>query len=263
MRHLKLRSRNFSCEPLKQIETPIPVIYRMGSVTPLNKIFKRKIPKRYLEINSVQACRISGDKYLMKKRFNHARIKSAPWFTINGRDYNNQRILHYLNKWNTIIAKRYNSSKGKGIYLIKSIEDYLKFRTQIQAERYYVEDFIFERYYTYTKEYRIHVTKDKCFYACRKMLIENAQDRWHRHGNNSVFIYEENPKFDKPQNWDEIVNECINALKALRLDIAAFDVKVSKKGDFIIMESNSAPALGERGIQEYTKIIKEWIDLNI
>jgi hypothetical protein len=29
------------------------------------------------------------------------------------------------------------------------------------------------------------------------------------------------------------------------------------------MESNSAPALGERGIQEYTKIIKEWIDLNI
>lgn len=263
MRHLKLRSRNFSCEPLKQIETPIPVIYRMGSVTPLNKIFKRKIPKRYLEINSVQACRISGDKYLMKKRFNHARIKSAPWFTINSKDLNNQRIRHYLSKWKTIIAKRYNSSKGKGIYLIRSIEDYLKFRIQIQAEHYYVEDFIFERYYTYTKEYRLHVTKDKCFYACRKMLIENAQDRWHRHGNNSVFIYEENPKFDKPQNWDEIVNECINALKALKLDIAAFDVKVSKKGDFIIMESNSAPALGERGIQEYTKIIKEWIDLNI
>lgn len=263
MRHLKLRSRNFSCSPLRQIEVPIPVVYRMGSTTPLNKIFKKRIPKRYLEINSVQACRISGDKYLMKKRFNHARIKSASWFIINRNDHNNQRIRYYLNKWNSIIVKRYNSSKGNGIYLIKNIEDYLNFRKTIKAENYHIEDFIFERYYTYTKEYRIHVTKDKCFYACRKMLIENAQDRWHRHGNNSVFIYEENPKFDKPKNWDEIVNECINALKALGLDIAAFDVKVSKKGDFIIMESNSAPALGERGIQEYTKIIKEWIDLNI
>jgi glutathione synthase/RimK-type ligase-like ATP-grasp enzyme len=263
MRHLKLRSRNFSCKPLKQIETPVPVVYRMGSTTPLNKIFKRKVPKRVLEINSVQACRISGDKYLMKKRFNHARIKTAPWFIITSKDWRNYRIKHYLNKWDTIIAKRYNSSKGKGIYLIKSLEDYNNFRDEIRKANYHIEDFIFERYYTYTKEYRIHVTRDRYFYASRKMLIENAQDRWHRHGNNSVFIHEENPAFDRPENWDEIVQECINALKALGLDIAAFDVKVSKKGKFIILESNSAPALGEFGLQRYKEIIKEWIDSNI
>jgi glutathione synthase/RimK-type ligase-like ATP-grasp enzyme len=263
MRHLKVRSRNFSCKPLAELEVPIPVVYRMGSTTPLNKIFKKRIPKKLLEINSIQACKLSGNKYLMKKRFNHARIRTAPWFVISSNDHNHQRIKHYLNKWDTIIAKRYNSSKGKGIYLIQSLEDYFTFKTQITVEGYHIEDFILERYYTYTKEYRIHVTKDKCFYAARKMLIKNAQDRWHRHGNNSVFVLEDNPAFDRPENWEEIVQECINALKALGLDIAAFDVKVSKKGKFIIMESNSAPALGEFGLQRYKEILKEWIDLNI
>ena len=263
MRHLRVRSRNFSCRLLREIEVPIPVVYRMGSTTPLNKIFKKKLPKRVLEINSVQACRLSGDKYLMKKRFNHARVKTAPWFTVNKNDRNHQRIEHYLNKWDTIIVKRYNSSKGNGIYLIKNMEDYFNFLIQIQLEHYHIEDFIFERYYTYTKEYRIHVTKDKYFYASRKMLIENAQERWHRHGNNSIFIHEANPAFDRPENWDEIVQECIKALKALGLDIAAFDVKVSKKGKFIILESNSAPALGEFGLQRYKEILKEWIDSNI
>lgn len=255
MKFLKVRSRNHSCFPLKLIQVPINVVYRMGSITPLHKIYK-KVPKQVLEINSIQACKLSGHKILMKKRFQKAKVCTAKWFIVNRNDKSHQRFRHYIEIWGKIIAKRYNSSKGEGIYLLTSFQDYLNFLDKIDN----VENYIFEKYYTYTKEYRIHVTKDKCFYACRKMLLANAEDRWHRHGNNSVFIYEENPQFDKPENWDEIVKGCIDAIKSLGLDIAAFDVKVSKKGKYIIMESNSAPALRERGIIEYTKILKEFIN---
>ena len=259
MRHLIVRSRNLSCAPLRDIIVPYRVIYRMGSETPTNRIFKKKIPNgaKVLEINSPDACHISGDKILMKKRFQKGRIRTAKWFTISKGDHNNERILYYLNKWNKIIAKHKNSSKGKGIYLITSYKDFLDFKNKIQ---YNIEEFVFERYYSYTREYRIHVTKNKYFYATRKVLINGADNRWHRHANNSVFLSENNPEFNKPENWDEIVNACISALKALNLDIAAFDVKVAKDGKYIILESNSAPALGELGIQKYTEILKEIID---
>ena len=109
----------------------------------------------------------------------------------------------------------------------------------------------------------MHITKNGCFLANRKMLKNNAKDRWHRHSSNSVWISEENPLFDKPSNWDKIVEACIKALKALELDIAAFDVKVqnSKHKDpkFIILESNSAPSLGERSIKKYTQELSRLI----
>ena len=258
MRHLIVRSRNLSCAPLRQIEVPYRVIYRMGSETPTNQIFRKKIPKgaKVLEINSPEACHISGDKILMKHRFEKGRIRTAKWFVISPGDHNDERIRYYLNKWDKIIAKHKHSSKGNGIYLITSYEDYINFRKDNNS----IEDFIFERYYSYTREYRIHVTKDGCFYACRKVLLNDAVDRWHRHANNSVFLLENNLKFDKPENWDEIVLDCVHALKALNLDIAAFDVKVSKDGKWIVLESNSAPALGELGIQKYTEVLNKMIN---
>jgi glutathione synthase/RimK-type ligase-like ATP-grasp enzyme len=56
------------------------------------------------------------------------------------------------------------------------------------------------------------------------------------------------------------VDACVKALKTLNLDLAAFDVKVAKDGKYIILESNSAPALGEFGIQRYTEILIKFIN---
>lgn len=262
MRHLIVRSRNLSCAPLREIEVPYRVIYRMGSETSTNQIFRKRIPMgaKILEINSPEACHVSGDKILMKHRFEKGRVRTAKWFTINKGDHNDERIRHYLGKWDKIIAKHKHSSKGRGIYLITSYDEFLNFKESIKDNKYKIEDFVFERYYSYTREYRIHVTKDRYFYATRKVLINNAHDRWHRHANNSVFLNEDNPDFNRPANWDEIVEACIHALKALNLDIAAFDVKVAKDGKYIILESNSAPALGELGIEKYTEILNEIIE---
>ena len=255
---LSIRSRNFSCKPLKELLFPIKVIYRMGSQTPTNLITKQR---KVLEINQPEACKVSGDKILMKTRFTKAKIPTAEWFVINPLDKDNEKIQYYLNKWKRIIIKHKYSSKGNGIYLIENMEDYLQF---LQNKQHKLEDYICERYYKYCKEYRIHVTKKGCFYACRKMLKHDANVRWHRHENNSVWILEDNELFNKPNNWENIVNDCIKALKSLHLDIAAFDVKVQTNTQeipkYIILESNSAPALGDFGLQQYKKILTTYVN---
>ena len=240
----------------------------MGSVTPTNQITKRK---DYMEINTAKACEISGNKIKMKERFTHGKIPTAMWFMLRPRSveylketdkFFSSKLNCALKKWKTIIVKRYNSSGGKGIFLIEKPEDFdTFFRSEdfCHGNIYAIKNYIFERYYTYSREYRIHVTKDGCFLADRKMLLDDAEDRWHRHANNSVWISQDNPKFDKPTNWDYIVKCCIDAMKSIGLDIAEFDVKVqnNKHEDpkFIILESNSAPSLGEQSIEAYKKIL--------
>jgi biotin carboxylase len=245
----------------------------MGSVTPTNKITKRK---DYMEINSAKACEISGNKIKMKERFTHGKIATAEWFMLRPESVEHNRTTDKffsskvncaLKKWKAIIVKRYNSSGGKGIFFIQTPED---FDTFYRSEDFCnchplgVKNYIFERYYTYSREYRIHVTEMGCFLADRKMLIEGAEDRWHRHANNSVWISEENPKFDKPTNWNDIVTECINAMKSIGLDVAAFDVKVQnnkhENPKFIILESNSAPSLGEQSLEAYKQILCDIIN---
>lgn len=236
----------------------------MGSTTPTSTILPKRKPnskKPLLEINSPEACAISNDKIKMKRRFTHGKIPTAEWFTIKSYESGRQKVAYWLNKWNKIIVKHKHSSKGNGIYLIETFEDYEKFVEQANP---YPRDYVFERYYTYSREYRLHVTRSGVFYTNRKMLKNDAEVRWHRHDNNSVWIMEDNELFNKPDNWDDIVLACVNALKAIGLDIAAFDVKVQKSDvenpKFIILESNSAPALGEITLEKYKNTLKELIE---
>lgn len=257
---LKVRSRNNSCDALRGMPVPYRTILRLGSTTPTEDITSFK---RVLEINKPEGCFLSSDKILMKKRFMHGKIKTAEWFMVNKKDVSYKRLEHYLKKWNRpIIIKHKFSSKGNRIYLIHNIDEFKDVVKSI--ENFKIQDYVFERYYMYTREYRLHVTKDGCFYACRKMLKQDAEVRWHRHENNSVWILEENELFDRPKSWEKIVDECLNALKSLNLDICAFDVKVQsnehKDPRFIILESNSAPALGEVGIEKYKEQIIKMIE---
>ena len=241
---LKVRSKNHSCAPLREALVRRPTILRLGSTTPTNQITKRR---DCLELNTPEACRLSGNKILMKKVFVDAGVKTAEYFTLK-RGFKPSDVKEYFNRFGTIIAKHKHSSKGNGIFLLENYDD---FKNMIRDNNY--TDFVFEKYYNYNKEYRLHVT-DHCFYTCRKMLKRDAEDRWHRHDSNSVWILEENPSFDKPENWDDIVNDCIRAKNALGLDICSFDVKCETKKarpDWIILESNSASALGEIGVQKY------------
>jgi len=149
-------------------------------------------------------------------------------------------------------------SRGEGNTLIKDLASFERF---IQGKN--LSNYIYEKFYSYSREYRLHVSKEGCFYTCRKMLKSDTPEdqKWHRHDTNSVWIMEENPAFDKPVNWDSIVADCVNALEALDLDICGFDVKVQSAKDskgrtrenpeWFLIESGSACSFGEVTAQKY------------
>jgi carbamoylphosphate synthase large subunit len=258
---VKLRSKNPSARELKTMlatmRTNRPIVVRLGSRTPMSVILPRADQSNVIEINSIAGITNSRDKRLMKECFRRAEVKSANWWHMSDPD-----ILISVASYPAIIKQR-GSHGGEGIFLINTQEELAEWvRTHGNLSSYIIEE-----YKNFTKEYRLHVTKDGCFYTCRKMLKADATERWHRHDSNCVWIIEENPLFEKPSNWDSIVAECVKALNAVGLDTGACDVKVqSDKGkkssfipDFIVMEINSAPSLASITTEKYLEKLSSMI----
>ena len=257
----QLRTKNHTAAPLRNSlgEFAMRCIIRLGSRTTIAEAFPRMPQGRpVIEVNTVEACHNSGDKILMKQCFTRAGVKTANWSRLN--DYDSITFPS--------IIKHKNSCKGEGIYLILAQADLDEFLANHRdTQNYIIEDFASNM----AKEYRLHVTKHGCFYTCRKMLKADAEDRWHRHDSNSVWIMEENPLFEKPKNWDDMVAESVRALNAVGLDIGAVDLKCqSEKGrrddfipDFIILEINSAPSIASvtevKYREELPKVINDKI----
>jgi hypothetical protein len=237
---------------------PVQSVIRLGSSTPIEGTVA--LGGRIIEINTIAAIANSANKKLMKQCFDHAGVMSADWFIRDrqGNFYLQQGIgvdpiltpiaeLPY-----PLLAKGHMGSRGRMNH---------KFENQAELEAWMPHKdtsiYIFEKYYNFTREYRLHVTAEGCFYTCRKMLKRDAEKAgaWQRHDDNCVWFLETNPGFDKPANWDEIVENCKEALLSTELDIASFDVRVQSARDaqqrvrerceFIIIECNSASSLGE------------------
>src|SRR5690606_33580405 len=158
-------------------------------------------------------------------------------------------------------------SRGRGNTLINNQEE---LEAWLQGKT--LNNYIFEKFYNYNREYRLHVNEDGCFYTCRKMIKSDTPEdkRWFKNDSNSVWIMEDNELFDKPVNWNSIVEECVKALKAVGLHFGAVDLrvqsrvnsktdKVRKEPKFIIVEINSAPSFGEITSQKYIEEIPKML----
>ena len=244
MLRISVRGRSKSRKLFRDLKFPRKVVYRMGSVTPLRDITHRR---NVIEINPINACIASSNKILMKALFDQFEVATAKYIV----PQSEEEIINFIEENGIVIAKHKHSSKGRGLHLYKSVEEY----NNNPLHNY--RDYVFEKYHTYTREYRLHCTQNECFHASRKVLVENAQDRWHRHASNSTYIKEDNPMFNKPDNWDDIVKEACKAIKSVGLHIGAVDIKISREGKFIILETNSCPALGETTLEKYKDQIKK------
>jgi hypothetical protein len=228
-------------------------IIRLGSTRDL-KDTPDKGGKR-VEVNTIQAIKNSANKLLMKTCFQAANIITALWWTVG--NFMGLTEEQKNEQW-PVVAKSLHGSRGKGNTLIKNMEEWIAW-----AEGKNLNNYIVEKYYDYNREYRLHVTKNGCFYTNRKMLKGDTPEdkRWFRNDSNSSWMLETNPLFDKPSNWVAIIAECVKALNAVGLDIGACDVKVqsAKNADgkvrkdpkFIVIETNSAPSFGEGTTQRY------------
>lgn len=253
--HIQLRHNNRL--PL----FPFRSVIRFGSSTQMKDTVTNGGSR--IEINTVNAISNSSNKLKMKQCFDKNNVKTAMWVKGDQDTIDNlsAKFEDGIIKF-PIVAKHIYGSKGKGNY---KIDDYDALKKFIQKRENDIESFIFEKFYNYSREYRLHVTTDGCFYTCRKMLKSDTPDnkRWYRNDDNSVWVLEENESFDKPVNWDEVINQSVEALKAVGLDIGAVDLRIqsatNKKGekrddpDFIVVEINSAPSFGEITLEKYTQ----------
>lgn len=249
-----IRSRHGTHAPLRRglERLPFRSVVRLGSIWPGDG-------RARVECNSVVGVRNSSDKLSMKNVFTDNQIPTAAWQTLDA-------FMHHPAFEYPVVVKNRFGSRGEGNYLIENSEELRNFT--LGNTRRNTINYIVERFYSYSREYRLHVSDHGCFYACRKMLKHDApeNERWRRHDDNSVWVREENPLFDRPSNWNAIVQSCVDALAGLHLDVAAFDIKVQsarkRNGElrteapkYIIIESNSAPSFGEVTLQKYTEEI--------
>lgn len=244
----------------KKIATlPYRSVIRFGSSTEVEDTIAKGGNR--VEINTIASIRNSASKLLMKQKFTEAGVKTAKWVTFDR--YNN--LAEELGF--PLVAKSYHGSKGKGNTLIKTPEELTAWYNSRKHNSY-----IFEQFMNYGHEFRLHITTDGCFYTCRKALKKDVpeEDKWRRHDDICVWFLEENESFFKPNSWNDIERDCVNALKAIGADILSFDVRVQTPTDrdgnarpyqdYVLLECNSASSMSN-GTDEVSVCAQKYIDI--
>lgn len=264
-RFVHVFSRHPSHNALRRaIPTKVRALVRFGSTTVPQTAYA-------VEINTPAAVRNSASKLNMKTCFKNNGVKTPEWgalkdvqkITAEGIEFHNYKLEF------PVVLKHIFGSRGRGNYKLDTMEQFKNCIGNKEAGNYIVEQF-----YNYSREYRLHINEKGCYYPCRKMLKNETPDdkRWYRNDSNCTWIIETNKDFQKPGNWEAIVAESVKALKAVGLDFGAVDVKVQgkdKKGnerpapEFTIIEINSAPGLGDMGVEIYKKMIPELIQFKL
>jgi len=251
-RPIMVRSRHPSHDELRDLHSTCRILIRLGSTTPTPP----KMVDKCIEINNIEGVRTSSSKIRMKQAFAENGIPTSLWILPE----NEQDIRAFASQFNDkknvkFVSKSEFGSRGEGNRLHESLEDLINFFNS-GTNKY--GRYIIEKYYSYSREYRLHVSsRGECFYACRKMLKNGtpSDQKWVRNDSTCVWILEENEMFDKPKTWDRIVQASVAAINAVGLDIGACDVRVNNEGQFIILETNSAPSFGDLTLEKYQEEI--------
>lgn len=245
---------------------PFKSVIRFGSSTEVEDTVENG--GRRVELNSTHAIKNSSNKRLMKECFKKHNVRTAVWYTFkNGNLYDeiNNKTLTFEQLEFPIIAKRHFGSRGQGNTKIDTLQAFKEFIAKTTG----LNGFIFEKFYNFAREYRLHVTKNGYFYSCRKMMKRDTPDenKWYKNDNNCIWALEANADFDKPINWKEVEKECVKALVSVGLDFGAIDLRIQASNDdtgnkrthpaFIVVEINSAPSFGNITEVKYKEMLPE------
>lgn len=275
----QFRTKNFSSKDLKAKNGGIGEfsrrsIVRLGSLAPTSEAFPFSFgKKRIIEVNTVEAIQNSRSKLLMKACFTVAGVPQSDWyekrngplgdydFIVNG---NTQNSILSENLPYPILAKRVFGFKGHGMAKFDNKEQFEEWLGKTNPDGYY-----FEQYFNGSAEYRIHVSEFGCFMAWRKLRKADTPDdrRWYFNSDHCNWVGEDHELFNKPSNWEQMIEASVNALKAVGLDIGSVDLRCQspkkESPKFLVIEINSAPSLGEKGVQLYKEEISKIINKKI
>ena len=224
---------------------PVRSVIRLGSTTQLNDGIKR------IEINTVDGINNSASKLRMKKCFTQGNVRTAEWIQATQND-----AKQWCSKRYPIVAKSLFGSRGRGN---TKIDNSAQLDSWIKGKN--LSDYIFEQFFDGSREYRFHVSTLGVFLTWRKLRRNDTPDnqRWFFNNQNCNWVNEQHELYNRPATYDQICAECLKALKSVGLDVGACDVRTDKKGNFIIIEINSAPSMAEVTSTSYKAEFKKLI----
>lgn len=252
-RYVQIRTRNFTAKPLRgKMVSNEKVVVRLGSHTPTNQIFAN--PRGVIEINTTEAIENSRNKLRMKECFKKLDVPQAEWWTFDKQLKSSE--LPY-----PIVIKRVCGFQGKGMELINNNDEFVEW---LRIHRGDLSGWFIEKFFNGAREYRLHVASTiGVFMSWRKLRNKEAKERWFFNSVNSNWVGVDHELFDKPKCWKLMEEAASNCIKSTGLDIGAVDIRVQsndkKDPKFIVCEINSAPALGDLGIEKYKEVIQKLI----
>lgn len=254
-KYVRIRTHNSSSRPLRgAILVDNWAVCRLGSLTPTRECFSTP-HSNVIEVNTVDAIQNSRSKLRMKACFATKNIPQSEWWDSYEALANDDKEIPY-----PIVVKRVFGFQGRGMELIKNKQE---LKTWLDKHRS-LDGWYFEKFYNYAREYRLHVAR-YCgvILSWRKLRTKDAESRWFFNSLNSNWVGTEHGLFDKPKCWSAMEKAAIDCIEATGLDIGAVDIRVQSNTQedpkFIVCEINSAPALGDLGIEVYKDIISKII----
>lgn len=245
-----------------QLTFPAPVLIRLGSTTVV------PAGKYAVEINSIPSIQTSANKFLMKRAFDAHNVPTADWYLLQDglfvlQNGNNSGILPEELPF-PIIMKNIFGSRGEGNTKVDNVE-------QLNAaikKAVNLKNYIFEKFYNYAKEYRIHVSESGPFLVWRKLRRAEVpqEKRWFFNSETCNWISPANKSFDMPVNMDYVYKTAVQALRAVGLTIGGVDLRIQSKGaspKFIVVEINSACAQAEQTSEAYIREFQNIVNANL
>ena len=131
-----------------------------------------------------------------------------------------------------LVTKQLSSQRGRGVFLLKSKEEFGKLDSQFPDE-----EFLFQKYLPSNEEYRILVLEDKVGSFEKKVRTDPDEFR------SNVALGAREEFIDISKISPEIKNIAVEASKALNIQIAGVDVLIDEGGKPWLLEVNRGPGL--------------------
>lgn len=133
------------------------------------------------------------------------------------------------------VAKKPNSTQGKGVYLIRNEEDWQELNPK--------KEFLFQEYIEYIADYRVHVVGGVTF--CPYQRIPPANDF-----RANVSLGGSLKKIEDHLLQEKLSALAIRSAQALNLEYCGVDIIEAKSGDLFVLETNADP--GYKDVEEVT-----------
>lgn len=193
-----------------------------------------------IEVNSVESIHNCANKMVMKDLFLENGV-NTPNLVERGETPTSFPV---------VMKKRYRS-KGDGMYLIESIEDW---------DNNYPENYYAECFFMASREYRVHVVGDKVIHidVKRRKKDEVIEDNWIKNHETGYRFWERTE--DRIPDFEQLSTLCVKAIKSLGLEFGCCDVGYNIHDNiYTVYECNSAPGMRTIIADKYVKNLLDYI----